>query len=211
VLTLTVVKVPAFGAVNSTFDVFRLKKAWGEGNKIGNSGSPAATGEATWTAAMLDTEPWTEPGAKEDAVATASASTPVGSVMTWSGPGIVADAQFWLANPGQNFGWLLTSQSEGSARTARGFASRENGFSAPPTLRIGYKVAATRPVLSIGQPSGATVRVSWTGGVGPFVVQRNADLSTASWVNEGQPTTDRSVNLPMTGQSGFFRVLDTGQ
>jgi glucose/arabinose dehydrogenase len=131
---LTVVKVPSSGPVNSTFDLFRLLESWNEGTKGGNSGADASTGEATWNARILGTADWTVPGAKSDAFATASASTAVSSAFnekySWSGPGVVEDVQFWLDNPSQNFGWLLTSQAESSNRSVRGFASRESGANA---------------------------------------------------------------------------------
>ncbi len=80
-------------------------------------------------------------GALSDAAATASASTPVGSTphatYQWSGAGLVSDVQLWLGNSSQNFGWLLRSLDEGTGRTVRGFAARENGANVP-TLQIGY-------------------------------------------------------------------------
>jgi uncharacterized protein (TIGR03118 family) len=131
---LTVVKVPGSGPVNSTFDLFRLQAAWNEGSKSGNNGANASTGEATWSARMRGTADWTSPGAGSDAVATASASTAVSSTFntkySWSGSGLVADVQFWVDNPSQNFGWLLTSRAESSSRSVRGFASREGGANA---------------------------------------------------------------------------------
>jgi hypothetical protein len=143
---LTVVKVPGANPVDSTFDLFRLLANWGEGTKTGNSGSTATAGEATWTARILGTANWTTPGAKKDAVATASASTPVTGEATysWSGSGLVADVQLWVNNPSQNFGWLLASRAESSSHSVRGFASRESGSSGG-TLVVVY----TAPALSV--------------------------------------------------------------
>ena len=58
-LQLSVVKVPGSGPVNSTFDLFRLLASWRQGNKGGNNGAPATTGEPTWNARMLGTANWT--------------------------------------------------------------------------------------------------------------------------------------------------------
>jgi len=138
---LTVVKVPGNGPVNSTFDLFRLLANWNEGNKGGSNGSNATAGEATWNARMQGMANWTTPGAKNDAVATASASTAVSSAenakYSWSGSGLVADVQFWVNNPSQNFGWLLTSRSESSFRSVRGFASGQSGAGVG-TLVVNY-------------------------------------------------------------------------
>jgi glucose/arabinose dehydrogenase len=151
VMRLTVVMVPSAGPVNSTFDLFRMLADWGEGNKVGNAGSPATSGEATWNARMHSVASWTVAGARNDAAASASASAAVGSssgqVVAWSGAGLVSDVQGWLDNPAQNFGWLLMSQAEASARSVRGFGTRE-GASAG-TLEVGY----TPPVSSNAPPS----------------------------------------------------------
>ena len=155
---LTVIQVPGFGlAVDSTFDLRRLTAAWGEGTNIGSSGTVAVTGDATWTARILGTANWTAAGALSDAAATASASTPVGSTINatyqWSGAGLVSDVQLWAGNPNQNLGWLLRSQSEGTGRTVRGFAARENGANVP-TLQIGYTPppANVPPSVTITNP-----------------------------------------------------------
>jgi glucose/arabinose dehydrogenase len=141
VVQLTVTHVPGFGPVDSTFDLRRLTAAWGEGTNSGNSGAPAVTGDATWTARILGTANWMVAGALSDAAATASASTPVGSTLgatyQWSGAGLLSDVQLWMGNSSQNFGWLLRSQDEGTPRTVRGFAARESGANVP-TLQIGY-------------------------------------------------------------------------
>jgi glucose/arabinose dehydrogenase len=158
VVQLTVTHVPGgFGLpVDSTFDLRRLTAAWGEGTNSGSSGAPALTGDANWTARILGTANWTVAGALSDAVATASASTPVGSAFAtypWSGAGLVSDVQLWAGNSSQNFGWLLQSQDEATGRTVRGFASREDGANAP-TLQIGYTPPPPNlpPIVTITNP-----------------------------------------------------------
>ncbi len=163
-LQLTAVKVPSSGPVNSTFDLFRLLASWNEGTKSGNSGAPATAGEATWNARMQGTANWTTPGAKGNAVTTASASTAVTSAQnakySWSGTGLVADVQLWVNNPAQNFGWLLTSLAETSLRSVRGFASRENGASVG-TLVVNYTPAVNSPPsVSITSPAGGATFIS---------------------------------------------------
>jgi uncharacterized protein (TIGR03118 family) len=181
-LQLTVVKVPANGPVNSTFDLFRLLANWNEGNKAGNAGAPATTGEATWNARILGTANWTAPGAKSDAVATASASAAVGSAdnatYSWTGSGLVADVQLWVNDPSKNFGWLLTSRSEGSARSVRGFASREGGANVG-TLAVVYTTAPNSPPsVSIASPAdGAT-----------FISPANVTIQTTASDTDGTVT-----------------------
>ncbi|GEM_PF-179428 len=172
VLRLTVINVPGTPA-NSTFDVFRLQNSWGEGNKSGgspgNNGAPAATGEATWNSRQHGVNAWTSPGALQDAAASASAFTAVTGLgdYNWQGSVLLNDVQLWVNSPGQNFGWLLVSQSESTSRTAREFGSRELGSAA--LLQIGYTapapvnqpptVAITSPGNGASFPAPATVLI----------------------------------------------------
>jgi len=173
-LQLTVVQVPGKSPVNSTFDLFRLLSSWGEGTKSGNNGGTATSGEATWNARVLGTANWATPGAKNDAAPTASGSANVTAAdnakYSWSGPGLVADAQFWVDNPSQNFGWLLTSRAESSSRSVRGFASRENianvgtlvvGYTPPPPPNSPPLVFLTGPAdgATFVSPASVTIQV----------------------------------------------------
>jgi glucose/arabinose dehydrogenase len=141
VVQLTVIKVPGFGAVSSTFDLFRLTSGWSEGAQSGSSGASALAGESSWNARMESLLGWSAAGADSDRAAAASASTAVGAssgtAYSWTSPGIVADVQFWVDHPSLNAGWLLKSESESTFRSVRGFAARENGSGAG-TLQVGY-------------------------------------------------------------------------
>lgn len=213
VVQLTVTKVPGCNPVNSILDLFRLEADWGEGNKAGNNGAPAAAGEATWTARLSGTTNWNEPGARNDAVLVSSASASVGNtageVVSWSGPGLVQDVQFWLDNPSPNFGWLLTSQAESSERSVRGFAARQTSPNAGRLL-VGYTggtIPASLRITSISPANETNVTLAWTGGAGPFSVQVATNLAIPAWVGAIE-TTQRNATLPHSGPSAFFRVLD---
>lgn len=165
VVRLTVVRVPSQLPVNSTFDLFRLNAAWGEGNKApgtnAGSGALAGPGEATWNARLQGTATWTTPGAAGDAAVTASGSADVGAasgaVYAWSDAGVLSDVQAWAANPAQNFGWLLRSQAETSNRSVRGFASREDPDGRGPVLEVGYTPGQNlAPVVSLTNPTNGT-------------------------------------------------------
>jgi hypothetical protein len=151
-----------------TVGLHRLTKDWGEGtagsslNTVRNAGAgfPASPGDATWTANILGTSLWSNPGAAGDFTAAASATIIVGDVpdvaVTWlSTAALVADVQAWLDNPSANFGWALIN-NEASAATARAFYSREATVDAggdPMDL-------ARRPALTISfvpEPSSAVM------------------------------------------------------
>jgi len=124
-----------------TTELHRLLSTWGEGSTIapgnGGTGGPAGMGDATWTHRVFNTVPWSTPGA--DYAATASATTAVSGAFatsTWSSPDLVIDAQTWLDNPAQNFGWVIVAQTTGSGQAKR-YASRE------------YPDATLQPVLEV--------------------------------------------------------------
>ncbi len=128
----------------STFVIHRVLQAWGEGNKTGNGGALATSGEATWKARFFPNTLWSAPGATAptDFSASASASkfmSSVGNYQFGSTAKSIADVQSWLENPTANFGWILISQSESLAGTSRRFASREDLLNAP-MLNVTYTI-----------------------------------------------------------------------
>ena len=201
-LQLIVIRVPGVDPVDSTFNLFRLQAGWGEGDKTDKSGLPATAGEANWNARILDTANWTAPGARSDAAATASASALVGAapdqLVSWSGAGMVNDVQFWLSNPGQNFGWLLASQAEGSPRSVRGFGSRESGFTGG-ALTVDY-------TLPVGpQP----YRIDWFTLDGGGGASSNSTLAVRGTI--GQPDAGKLSDSRFTIKGGFWGTITAVQ
>ncbi len=184
VLTLKAVKIPGFGAVDSSFDLLRVNAAWAEGtNSASNNGGPASTGESSWNARIQGTANWTTPGAMADTTGTPSATVAVNStvnaVYAWGGSGVLADVQFWLANSAQNFGWLLKSQDEVNDRTVRGFGSRESVDK--PTLTIGYTPATSSnnpPMAGINNPTNGAA----------FTTPANVTIEATATDNDGTVT-----------------------
>src|SRR5688572_4850705 len=88
----------------------RLLANWGEAASNAaqeeGRGIQAMPGDATWCHRFYPTSFWASVGG--DFVAAASATTAVNKegFYSWSSPGLVADVQLWLNNPGTNFGWL---------------------------------------------------------------------------------------------------------
>jgi hypothetical protein len=147
-LVVEVVGQPVDGDTPNPFELRRMLRDWGEGNKTGfppTLGAPATEGEANWTHRFaLTTNEWATPGglAGVDFSPVASIDTFVYGVSfspyTFdSTPRTVADVQTWLDDPAANFGWMLITASEGMNFTARRFASREDPFRAP-ALTIEY-------------------------------------------------------------------------
>lgn len=65
--------------------------------------------------------------------------------------------------------------------------------------------AAGEVRLTIGTVTANTLTLNWTGGSGKFLVQKKADLNSATWMNV-LTTTDHTATVAIDGGSGFFRV-----
>lgn len=120
----------------------RVTHSWNEGaidsGFMEGDGSLADPGDVTWTSRAYQSTLWDTPGG--DFVATASATataTSPPSILTFSGAGLVADVEHWVANPGENFGWLIRAVNEGSRSTKR-FGSRDGAEAQQATLQITF-------------------------------------------------------------------------
>ena len=206
-LRVTVVMTPLTPA-QSVFDVRRLLQDWTEFGVTWNSRTAAA--------------PWQVPGASGagDVAGAASSSvlvinnspptTPVPYTIP-STPALVADVQGWVNNPTSNFGWLLTSESESTSRTARRFATRETANNAP-VLVIDYTPGSTPTLSILTQPQsqsgfeGDTVSFQVVaGGTPPFSYQ---------WFFEGNRISNATIDTltltnVQTNQSGSYTVTVT--
>lgn len=144
-LSLEVVGKPADGFAAEVFQLRRMRRAWGEGNKRSPDpehpgfGSHAELSEATWLKPGLG-EPnlWNEPGGLEGTDYAAESSSeqtiyglPDSPYLFASTPRLVADVQGWLDRPEENFGWMLRPRDESIRFTARRFGAREDENQAP--------------------------------------------------------------------------------
>lgn len=128
---------------NQTVSLHKLTADWGEGTSTAAFGEgmddSATTNDATWLHRFYNLTFWTTAGGDFDSLATAS--TIVGDTAFYtfgSSPQIVVDAQDWLDNPGNNFGWILIG-SEDTTLTAKRFASKDNlNETSWPILSVTY-------------------------------------------------------------------------
>jgi hypothetical protein len=152
-ITLTVLKVPPgdqhAGAVDSDFGLYPMLVSWQEGSGGGNSGARAQPGDTTWNERMAGVAAWGSPGGQigTDFANNASTSTSIGTqtgLYAWGAtPQLLSDLQSWLSDPSTNFGYMMISDGENQAGTARRFASLESSGpgASPPTLIVTYTVA----------------------------------------------------------------------
>ncbi len=183
-LTLTLTQSSSASLV--PLGLYRVTSAWGEAGSVAASpgqGVAAASGDTTWSTrdfGGVPAVPWTVPGG--DYLLPVSASSFVGGLTgaaptpyTWaSTPQLVADVQHWLDDPASNFGWLVIG-SEGSAGTARQFASREN-------LVERYRPTLTLIAAPVPEPSSWLMFIAGFGLLMPFARWRAR--ATTSGVSE---------------------------
>ena len=166
---------PRADATPETIDLFKVLKDWGEGNSNagtpGGGGAPAQPGDATWLHNFFNTSFWASAGG--DSAASISASTAVSTnnrTYTWTGSGMVADVQSWVANPASNFGWLIVG-NEGNQQSAQRFHTSEHA-SNKPQLTVTYTLPGATQLLNIS----TRLRVE-TGDdalIGGFIITGNA-------------------------------------
>ncbi len=135
---------PSSAAVDISLS--KVLQDWGEGTSNagapGGDGAPATPGDATWLHTFYDSDFWTNEGG--DFSPTASASTAITTINTtysWSGSGLLADLQSWVANPSSNFGWVIRA-NEDDLGSAKRLDSREHATH-PPSLTITYQAPCT--------------------------------------------------------------------
>ncbi|MFZ5830784.1 MAG: DNRLRE domain-containing protein [Planctomycetota bacterium] len=141
-----------------TTTLHRVLQDWGEGASefIGGQGDGAEDNDATWLyrfynkANPTESLAWSTPGG--DFVSAASGSSVIsddlggGQLFSWSSAGMVDDVRFWLANPSQNFGWLILGD-ESMGQTAKRFNSGESAV--PPVLAVEYVPEPSTVVLAL--------------------------------------------------------------
>jgi hypothetical protein len=123
----------------------RVTSAWSEGPSNPSAeegrGATAQPGDATWSFRTYDTAEWGTPGGDFDPVA--SASITVGATLadyTWTGAGLAADVQAWVAGNAPNNGWIVIG-NEAAPATAKRFQSRADPLG-PPRLAMTFDLPA---------------------------------------------------------------------
>ncbi len=130
------------------FQLQPLTTPWSEGSSDagnpGGAGTVAAPADATFTHASFPDRLWTNPGGDFLPAASSTTSVDGNNRYAWSGPGLLADVQSWLANPAGNHGWILRDPADTTNRpsrtvSAKRFASRSHPDpAARPSLEIAW-------------------------------------------------------------------------
>jgi uncharacterized repeat protein (TIGR01451 family) len=192
--TFRVVRIPP-NPVTSAFGLHRMLQSWSEGTRAGLQGAAARAGDVTWNRRAAPATTWAAPGglAGQDYAAAASATTEVAGLGVYtfaSGPELVADVQAWVQDPGNNFGWIMITQSEAVFLTARRFATREQRSAGNiPTLIVEYTIPPPLIPPSItAQPESRTVELGL--GVAFRVTATGTEPILYQWQRNGNVILD---------------------
>jgi hypothetical protein len=210
-LEIEITRTPS-GPASSTFGLHRVLKPWGEGNKKGGlpGGAIATEGEVTWLHRFFPDELWGTPGGESDADysetsgATASSGNTKSTrrfVFNESG---IADLQNELENPDSNFGWMLISENESTAKTARRWATRENS-STPPQLEIEFSIKA--PPVVIVPPVITSISIELDGATVEFAAQKGVTYMLEA-VSNVESSDWASVSTTEATEDGKLKISD---
>jgi hypothetical protein len=215
-LTLNVLQQSITDPQPSVFGLHRMLRPWGEGTNAPTRGLglPAALGDATWLARFASApDAWATPGgaAGLDYTAPFSSSAFISDPASYlfeSTADNVIDVQFWLDHPTSDFGWVLISESEDVAMTAKQFGSREYP-GLEPQLALDYllrphliepRLETNYFVFSFLAEAGQSYSVEWT-----------TNLPTSTWTGRLElPPSAVSTNValaePVSSNPRFYRV-----
>lgn len=189
-LTITAIRQSREAPAGASFGVHRMLRSWGEGSNVPETqpgqGVPASAGDATWNNRFHPDMPWSSPGGSDgvDFVGQASSSVIIDTLGAFPLDNtfeLIADVQYWLDHPAENFGWMLKCEDEQTRFTARQFAARE--YSNPqsaPQLIIDY---TPPPLLAITRESANQVVLSGTAETaGSYSLEfRSALVTNSAW------------------------------
>ena len=125
---------------------------WGEGISHApgeeGGGAPSTAGDGTWLHTFYSGTFWANPGGDFAAIASQTISVgPIGSYTWPSDPGLIADVQTWVSDPGVNYGWTLVGD-ESSTITSKRFNSHDSiDENLRPRLRVLYQ---DPPIQALG-------------------------------------------------------------
>lgn len=109
-LTLNVTKTSTTNPVVD-FVLHKVTEEWGEAGSNagpnGGAGAAAQTNDATWTHRLFNVAQWTDLGGTYNAGASGAKAIGAIGAYTFNDTPLIDDIRSWIANPAQNFGWIL--------------------------------------------------------------------------------------------------------
>lgn len=127
---------------------------WGEGmsnaGPTGGTGVASQPGDATWIHSHFGIALWATPGGDFRANASAETQLTIPGYYEFTGLGLLADVESWLADPATNFGWLIKGEELGEFFTARRISSSESLIEEQrPALIITYSIIPEPGIVAL--------------------------------------------------------------
>ncbi|RLS65472.1 MAG: hypothetical protein DWH96_00190 [Planctomycetota bacterium] len=116
-------------------------------------GVAALLSDCTWNWSSSDGAlagtAWNKAGGSFASIASATSSTTVTGLQNWESAALAADAQAWLTNPTENFGWFLLGDEStvGTARRLDSANAAAGGYL--PTLELEYTLIPAPGALAL--------------------------------------------------------------
>jgi hypothetical protein len=102
---------------------------------------------------------------------------------------------------------LAGADGQAKVRVRFGYAGTDSWYFGVDNFGL-YSIATTPaagPQVT-AQVSAGSMQLTWTGGTGPFQVQKTASLGSPDWQSVGAPTSERSFSDPVGVGPAFYRV-----
>lgn len=216
VISVSVVGTPTDGPTASVFEFHRMLRSWGEGSELpldgAGRGAAATTNEATWNDRFaFANAPWLNPGGEPDVDFSSdiTTATTISDENYYSFPEsqTATDVQFWLDNPGQNFGWMMKTEDESVTSSARRFGTREDP-SNTPLLDVSF-IPATHidaPTISSNQMTFSFVAFAQQNYVVEYQSAINGNWTVLTNIAPQQVMTNITVVDTLSDAQRFYRV-----
>jgi hypothetical protein len=111
--------------------------------------------------------------------------------------------------------WLSVAANGGLSGTplsadvgANGFVvsvADAGGLSNSATMNL--TVNAPPPIFATVSPQPPNLLLNWTGGIAPYQVQMNTDLTSSAWVGLAGPLSSTSLLITPSNSAAFYRIL----
>lgn len=215
------------GRAISDFALNRVLVSWNEGDGFGENpgGREAIAGETTWNNRMHPSTPWSVPGGAfgvdfsvdAGAIATGingSGVTPTTYHFNLNATGL-SDLSQMIAGLLPNHGWLLSTLSEGTQKTARRWVTHETINEGPaPALQITFTPPPDPVLNSCGIDESTQEFWVRLDGVTGFRYQLQCGTDLANWLPTGVAQTPASngeleFRISMTEARKFVRIERT--
>jgi hypothetical protein len=202
-LRLTATRNP-LSAASSDFHLHRVLRPW-DGL------------ESTWSIRLEPGENWEEPGGQagtdySEASSSSVHVTGTGGYTFASTSGLIADVNAWLANPASNHGWLMKTEDESVAFTARRWSSGE-AASGVPVLEVQFDPPAPPLRIHRARIVNGEFCLSFMAQAKGYVIERRDKADSGEWtpvwiLPAGDVPMEFTVCDPLAEGNRFYRVRE---